>query len=197
MTGSAPADRAGKYALVERERRFLLAVAPQTSQAREVRRITDRYLTGTRMRLRRVDRPAPVQPEFKLTQKVPADRPGPVQGTITNTYLSEAEYDVFAVLPAAVLTKTRLSIPPLGIDVFDAPLHGLVLAEAEFTTDEDMYTFEPPTDIVAEVTDDPRFTGGRLVQTHRADLISWLDDYGIKLNPDTENHDHNNPIHRS
>ncbi|WP_433894228.1 hypothetical protein [Streptomyces sp. CA-111067] len=183
MTGSTPADRAGKYALVERERRFLLAVAPETSHAREVRRITDRYLTGTRMRLRRVDQPAPVQPEFKLTQKVPADRPGPVQGTITNIYLSEAEYDVFAVLPSAVLTKTRLSIPPLGIDVFDAPLHGLVLAEAEFTTDEDMHTFEPPSDIVSEVTDDPRFTGGRLVQAHRDDLISWLDDYGIKLNP--------------
>lgn len=183
MTGSTPADRAGKYALLERERRFLLAVAPEPSQAREVRRITDRYLTGTRMRLRRVDRSVPVQPEFKLTQKVPADRPGPLQGTITNTYLSQAEYDVFAVLPAAVLTKTRLSIPPLGIDVFDAPLHGLVLAEAEFATDEDMYAFEPPSDIVAEVTDDPHFTGGRLVQAHRADLISWLNDYGIKINP--------------
>jgi CYTH domain-containing protein len=49
-------------------------------------------------------------------------------------------------------------------DVFDPPLHGLVLAEAEFATDEDMCTFEPPENIVAEVTDDPRFTGGRLVQ---------------------------------
>ena len=183
VTGSAPADRAGKYALVERERRFLLAAAPATSRAQEVRRITDRYLTGTRTRLRRVDRPAPLQPEFKLTQKVPADRPGPVQGTITNIYLSETEYDVFAVLPSARLTKTRLSIPPLGIDVFDAPLHGLVLAEAEFTTDEDMHTFEPPSDVVCEVTDDPRFTGGRLVRAHRADLISWLDDYGITLDP--------------
>jgi CYTH domain-containing protein len=184
VTGNAAADRAGKYARVERERRFLPAVAPQTSHAREVRRITDRYLTGTRLRLRRVDRPAPVQPELKLTQKVPADRPGPLQGTITNTYLSQAEYDVFATLPAAVLTKTRLSIPPLGIDVFDPPLHGLVLAEAEFTTDEDMCTFEPPENIVAEVTDDPRFTGGQLVQAHRTELISWLNDYGIKLNPD-------------
>ena len=106
VTGPASAERAGKYALVERERRFLLAAAPEPSQAKEVRRITDRYLTGTRIRLRRVDRSAPDPSEFKLTQKVSADRPGPVQGTITNTYLSEAEYDVFAVLPAAVLTKT-------------------------------------------------------------------------------------------
>lgn len=185
MTGSTSEaeDRAGKYALVERERRFLLAVAPETAHAREVRRITDRYLTGTRMRLRRVDRSAPAQSEFKLTQKVPAERPGPVQGTITNIYLSEAEYAVFAVLPAGVLTKTRLSIPPLGVDVFDAPLHGLVLAEAEFATDQDMHAFEPPSGIVAEVTDDPRFTGGRLVRAQRADLVSWLAEYGIKLNP--------------
>ncbi|WP_051967687.1 CYTH domain-containing protein [Kitasatospora mediocidica] len=177
-------ERAGKYALVERERRFLLAGAPQASDAHEVRRITDRYLTGTRLRLRRVDHPAPGRPEFKLTQKVPADRPGPVQGTITNTYLSQAEYDVFATLPAAVLTKTRLSFPPLGVDVFDPPLHGLVLAEAEFSTDEESDAFEPPAGIVAEVTGDPRFTGGRLVRAHRSELISWLDDYGIRFAPD-------------
>jgi CYTH domain-containing protein len=183
VTGGA-ADRAGKYALVERERRFLLAAAPAASHVREVRRITDRYLTGTRLRLRRVEGPGPGRPEFKLTQKVPAERPGPVQGTITNTYLSRAEYDVFATLPAAVLTKTRLSIPPLGVDVFDPPLHGLVLAEAEFTTDEAAETFEPPADIVAEVTADPRFTGGRLVRAGRADLLSWLREYGIELPPD-------------
>ncbi|MFC6600018.1 hypothetical protein [Kitasatospora paranensis] len=177
-------DRAGKYALVERERRFLMAGPPPASSVREVRRITDRYLTGTRLRLRRVDRAAPVRTEFKLTQKVPAARPGPVQGTITNTYLSRAEYDVFATLPALVLTKTRLSVPPLGFDVFDPPLHGLVLAEAEFGTDEETAAFEPPADIVAEVTADPRFTGGRLVRAGRADLVSWLGDYGIDLVPD-------------
>lgn len=183
MTESAAADRSGKYALVERERRFLLRAAPEASGARELRRITDRYLAGTRLRLRRVERPGSFPPEFKLTQKIPADRPGPVQGTITNTYLSRDEYDVFAVLPAAVLVKTRLSIPPLGVDVFGPPLDGLVLAEAEFGTDEEMYAFEPPAGIVAEVTADPRFTGGRLVHAHRTELASWLGDYGIPLAP--------------
>jgi CYTH domain-containing protein len=171
------------YALVERERRFLLAAAPETANPPEVRRITDRYLTGTRMRLRRVDGPGPASSQFKLTQKVPAEQPGPVQGTITNIYLTEAEYDVFAVLPGRLLTKTRLSLPPLGVDVFDAHLHGLVLAEAEFATDDDMYAFVPPPYVVAEVTDDPRFTGGRLSRATRADLISWLDDYGVTPDP--------------
>lgn len=133
------------------------------------------------MRLRRVDREASAPPEFKLTQKVPAERPGPVQGTITNTYLTAAEYDVFAALPANVLSKTRLSDKTCGIDIFDPPLHGLILAEAEFTSDESMRNFRPPSAVVTEVTADPRFTGGRLVRANRTQLREWLSDFGQNL----------------
>jgi hypothetical protein len=117
--------RDGKYARVERERRFLLARPPLTSTAAASRRITDRYLAGTRLRLRRAESTHCGACEFKLTQKVPAQRPGHVQGLITNIYLSQAEYELLACLPAATLSKTRLSVPPLGIDVFDPPLHGV------------------------------------------------------------------------
>jgi hypothetical protein len=134
---------------------------------------------GTRLRLRRAAWSDGRTCELKLTQKVPADRPGHVQGLITNTYLSPAEYDLLATLPAAVLSKTRVSVPPLGIDIFDPPLHGLVLAEAEFTTDDAARSFRPPRDTVAEVTDDSRFTGGCLVQAQRHDLLAWLAEYGI------------------
>lgn len=171
--------RDGKYARIERERRFLLARLPVASEAVVGRRITDRYLTGTRLRLRRVEHPDSRTCEFKLTQKVPAERPGHVQGLITNVYLSQAEYDLIASLPAAVLCKTRLSVPLLGIDIFDPPLHGLVLAEAEFTTDEEARSFLPPLGTVAEVTEDTRFTGGTLVRSHRNDLLTWLAEYGI------------------
>ena len=173
-------DNPGKYARIERERRFLLAAAPPPTAAVATRRITDRYLTGTRLRLRRDEdrRRGPVA--FKLTQKVPADRPGHLQGLITNIYLSSAEYQLLARLPATTLSKTRLSVPPLGIDVFDPPLHGLVLAEAEFATDEAAHAFAPPTEAVAEVTDDVRFTGGTLVRTGREDLLTWLGEYGIQ-----------------
>ena len=173
----------GKYARVERERRFLLAEPPPASAVTASRRITDRYLPGTRLRLRRVEDTGSGASEFKLTQKVPASRPGYVQGLITNTYLSAAEYDLLAGLPAQVLSKTRLSIPPAGIDIFDPPLHGLVLAEAEFTTDEEALAFVPPEATIAEVTDDARFTGGNLVRTRRPDLLAWLADFGIKVQP--------------
>ena len=41
-----------KYAVVERERRFLVSRLPEV--AHERRRIVDRYVTGTRLRLREV-----------------------------------------------------------------------------------------------------------------------------------------------
>jgi CYTH domain-containing protein len=183
QSGAAPEEsvREGKYARVERERRFLLAGPPSPGAVTEVRRITDRYLTGTRLRLRRVDNAADGTSVRKLTQKIPAALPGHVQGLITNTYLSPAEYDVLAALPAAVLTKTRLSVPPLGVDLFDPPLHGLVLAEAEFTTDEEALSFRPPREAVAEVTDDPRFSGGALIRTSRPELLTRLAEYGIDV----------------
>ena len=111
----------------------------------------------------------------------PPARPGFVQGLITNTYLSAAEYDLLASLPAEVLSKTRLSVPPLSIDLFDPPLHGLVLADAEFSTDEEAQSFLLPAAAIAEVTDDARFTGGNLVQARRHDLLAWLAEYGIEL----------------
>jgi CYTH domain-containing protein len=168
----------GKYARVERERRFLLAGLPKDQPATAIRKITDRYLIGTALRLRHMADQRDGH-HYKFTQKLPTDRPGPVQGLITNIYLSKAEYDLLAQLPGKVLIKTRYSVPPLGIDVFAPPLHGLVLAEAEFDTDKAMLAFQPPSYVSAEVTDDARFTGGRLVNTTREQLTSWLADYGI------------------
>ncbi|MGI5461259.1 hypothetical protein ACQEWB_50565 [Streptomyces sp. CA-249302] len=172
------AVRPGRYARVERERRFLLAEPPLPSSVTASRVITDRYLPGTRLRLRRAEF-RDGRCELKLTQKVPLPRPGSVQGLITNTYLSPAEYELLASLPATLLSKTRLSVPPLGVDVFDGRLQGLVLAEAEFTTDEEAQSFVPPPACVAEVTDDARFTGGRLLKTSRRELLGWLAAYGI------------------
>jgi hypothetical protein len=121
------------------------------------------------------------EPELKLTQKVPADRPGPVSGLITNFYLSRAEYELLATLPAAELTKTRLSFPPYVVDVFGPPRHGLVLAEVEMRTDADLAACPPPAGSVAEVTSDARFTGGRLAVTRRPELLAWLAEYGLTV----------------
>ncbi|WP_235437712.1 hypothetical protein [Kitasatospora griseola] len=186
VTGSAGAGAAAgsRYARVERERRFLLARVPAPGAVTCARLITDRYVDGTRLRLRHVERIDTGECAHKLTQKIPAPpgATGPVRGLITNMYLSGEEYSLLLdVLPGRVLTKTRLSVPPLGIDVFDGRLLGLVLAEAEFETTEDAETFVPPAGCLAEVTDDPRFTGGSLAHAERAQLRGWLADYGLLL----------------
>jgi CYTH domain-containing protein len=169
----------GKYARIERERRFLLAGLLPGERPIRIREIVDHYVTGTSLRLRHLHGPDGLN-EYKLTQKIPAASPGPVQGLITNIYLSKGEHDrLVAALPGRPITKTRYSVPPLGIDVFDPPLRGLVIGEAEFETDADMLAFRPPTYVHAEVTDDPRFTGGQLVDTPREELLSWLAEYGL------------------
>jgi len=180
VTGPHPIER-GKYARVERERRFLLGAPPAPDDVLVTRRITDRYLTGTRLRLRHSQRLDTGESELKFTQKIPLDTPGPIQGWITNTYLSAGEFELLATLPAVTLTKTRLSVPPLGVDVFEGELTGLIMAEAEFASDQDQDAFTPPPSCLHEVTSDPRFTGGRLARTSRPELLAWLDDYRIAL----------------
>jgi CYTH domain-containing protein len=117
---------------------------------------------------------------------VPAGRPGYLQGLITNIYLTEAEYDLLAALDGDVLTKVRVSVPPLSIDVFDPPLDGLVIAEIEFAADEPAESFPLPPTAVAEVTGDSRFTGGSLARACRRDVLSWLSEYGINLSQATD-----------
>ncbi len=180
LNDSAPEGKELKYARHERERRFLLARPPAGSSVRTVV-ITDRYHIGTRIRLRRATGPAGSgeYAVYKLTQKIPGRDGGP--GLITTMYLTADEYRALERLPAAVLTKTRLSMPPLGVDLFEGALDGLVLAEAEFSNDDAMANFTAPSAVVAEVTCDHRFTEGHLATAARGAIASALADYGITM----------------
>jgi CYTH domain-containing protein len=147
----------GKYAKPERERRFLLTALP--SAAGSPRLIEDRYLDGTRLRLRRVET------TYKFCQKVRPDEADPSVVAITNIYLSPAEYEVLRALPAATLTKTRrhwqLGPFTFAVDEFHGPLTGLLLAEIEL---DDLTVDLPVGDspFGPEVTHDDRFSGGKL-----------------------------------
>ncbi|MGC2476268.1 MAG: hypothetical protein WA485_18160 [Candidatus Sulfotelmatobacter sp.] len=169
-----------KYARIERERRFLLDQFPGKANAVRIRRITDRYIDGTTLRLRKQsDDIGPAI--FKLTQKVPVQSSGAQQGFITTMYLTEKEFLVLAQLPAKNLSKTRYSVPPFGIDVFEGELKGLLLAEAEFDSAADADVLTLPSFILHEVSADIRFTGGKLVCASRQDIRTWLSEYGIRL----------------
>ena len=169
-----------KYARIERERRFLLHQFPLNARVERIRRITDRYIDSTTLRLRKMteDNGATA---FKLTQKIPARDIGGQQGLIVTIYLTEKEHTVLAQLAAHELSKTRHSVPPLGIDVFEGELAGLVVAEAEFDSVAAADAIILPPFISHEVSSDDRFTGGHLARASRQEVERALLEYGINF----------------
>ncbi len=161
-------ERMKKYARVERERRFLLSGLPEGLEpAHEHTQIFDNYITNTRLRLRKVRDPKTREWTWKLTQKFAPDQEDFSRTLITNIYLTQAEYEMLSVFEGNELRKNRYPYEHEGrkfsVDVFLGDLRGLVLAETEFETDEEMNSFALPSFAFAEVTNDPMFTGARLV----------------------------------
>src|SRR5918992_3920768 len=157
-----------KYARIERERRFILRELPEPlTRASEHVQIWDNYITGTRMRLRKIRIPQTKKWNLKLTQKFAPAPPDYSRTVITNTYLSAYEYEVLSVFEGNEIRKNRYPFEYEGrkysIDVFLGALWGLILAETEFETDEEMNEFTLPPFAVMDVTNEEMFTGGRLV----------------------------------
>ena len=178
-TGHVRADHSPKYERVERERRFLLRELPEGFDVRaDHTQITDNYVTGTRLRLRKARRVSTNEWTLKLTQKHAPAPPDFSRTLITSIYLDEYEYEVFSVFEGNELRKNRYPYEHGGrkysVDVFLGALHGLILLETEFDTDEEMDAFAPPPFAFAEVTRDELFTGARLVELTAEDIRAEL-----------------------
>ena len=160
---------ASKYARVERERRYLLQDLPEgLTRASPHLQITDNYITGTRLRLRRVRDPQTNKWTVKLTQKFVPDPETLSRAIITNIYLNALEAETFAVFDANEIRKNRYPFEFNGrrfsVDMFLGDLFGLVLAEVSFETDEELDSFSKPSFAIADVTNNELFTGGRLCE---------------------------------
>jgi CYTH domain-containing protein len=152
-----PPPQAGKYARFELERRWLLRQLPEGADIGAA--IVDSYIEGTRLRLRHAETP---HVQYKLSQKEAPKPPDFARTVITTFYLSREEYDVLAALPARELRKRRHHFDRYSIDVFEGELAGLVLAESEFASEEEMRAHPDPDFAVKDVSDDVRYTGGWL-----------------------------------
>ena len=149
-----------KYAVVERERRFLVSKLPGV--AHERRRIVDRYVTGTRLRLREVVTEDGVVTR-KLGHKVRLGA-GPREIACTSLYLDDDEWEVLCALPAQTLRKVRHLVTRDGVTVaIDELEDGTLLAEID---DQDGVPVPVPSwlDVLREVTDDEGWTGARLAR---------------------------------
>ena len=129
---------------------------------RSPRLIVDRYLAGTRLRLRRVEADGHVV--CKLGQKVRPDVGDPSTVATSHIYLSTTEYDRLAVLPGRSLRKTRhewwRGEHRFAVDEFHGPLSGLWLAEVELASTDHHVPSGAPLGI--DVSGDERFSGGAL-----------------------------------
>jgi CYTH domain-containing protein len=164
-----------KYALVERERRYLLQDLPEgMTRADPHVQITDNYITGTRLRLRKVREPRTNKWTVKFTQKFAPDPADFSRNVITNTYLNAAEYEVLSVFEANEIRKNRYPFEWQGrkftIDMFLGDLFGLVLAEVSFENDTELDAFPKPPFAIAEVTNNELFTGGELCHLKFEDI---------------------------
>lgn len=175
-----------KYALVERERRYLLQDLPEgLTRADPHRQITDNYITGTRLRLRKVRDPKTNKWTSKFTQKFTPNPRDLSRTIITNIYLNALEAETLSVFDANEIRKNRYYFEFAGrafsIDMFLGDLFGLVLAEVSFETDEELNSFPQPPFAMADVTNNETFTGGRLSELTFEDIQKEVKRWAINM----------------
>lgn len=164
-----------KYTRVEYERRFL--VSPDSDWRSCVedysKALEDKYLRGTRLRLRYLTDSDTGRQVIKLNKKSKSD--SPYFGTISRILLSDQEYAILARIEGDPIGKIRYYHHYNGrvfsIDVFEGELEGLILCETEADSLEDLMKAEPPAYVLREVTEDAFFTGGNLCRTTREELL--------------------------
>ncbi|MBO0822475.1 MAG: hypothetical protein J2P27_01295 [Actinobacteria bacterium] len=143
-----------RYARVETERRFLVRAVPEG--VTHVYDIADRYIEGTRLRLREITTDGTTT--RKLGQKIRLGS-GPERIAHTSIYLDDAEWAVLCRLPARLLRKRRYRVEQngvlLAVDRFE---DGCLVAEIDGS--DERPTDPPPwLDVIREVTGDEAFTG--------------------------------------
>jgi CYTH domain-containing protein len=173
-----------KYARVERERRYLLRDLPEgLTRADPHLQITDNYITGTRLRIRKVRDPGTNKWTVKFTQKFTPDPNDLSRTIITNTYLNALEAEVLSVFNTNEIRKNRYRFEfegrQFGVDMFLGDLFGLVLAEVSFETDEELYNYAIPPFALADVTNIPLFTGGSLCELTFSDVRAEITKRGL------------------
>ena len=158
-----------KYARTEFERRWLVdTVARPALGDAYTTLIEDRYIDGTRMRLRQMSRPDLGEVKWKLTKKYECEDPS--ARPIVTCYLTEAEYKLLATLPARAMRKTRYHLLLDGqwwsLDVFEGALTGLELVESEAGDAIALAALVPPRWATKEVTHDARYQCGSLAKSN-------------------------------
>lgn len=149
------------YAVPEIERRWLVDTPAARSLAiGPAAHIRDRYIHATRLRLRRIAE-AHGETFFKLCKKY-GDSPG--AESITNLYLSAAEFRQFDVLPGWVVEKQRFRTHDGCLDIYGTGANELAVFEREFADVSQAASSPSPTFALREITGSAEFSGATLAR---------------------------------
>ena len=167
-----------KYTVIEYERRFL--VLPNVDWKSDVesysKHFEDKYLHGTRLRLRILTDSDTDRRVIKLNKKTETD--SPYCTIVSRILLTQAEYELLDKLDGARIAKTRYYHSHLervfSIDVFEDELEGLILCETEAQGLDELMSVKFPPFARHEVTEDPFFTGGNLCRMNREEVTRKL-----------------------
>jgi CYTH domain-containing protein len=153
-----------KYALVERERKFLISPDHVNTSGLPHKHIIDHYILNTAIRFRLVTDENGTT--YKLTKKISLNTTGEQQ--ITTIYLSREEYLLLNSFKCVAVEKTRylMAAGPLviGLDRYTNLSEELWIAEIEFATNVEMNNFQMPLTYLREVTSNPEFNGFELAK---------------------------------
>lgn len=165
MRTAADEAASPKYAHLERERRWLVDdLRLDKAALADSIAIHDRYILGTRMRLRKMA--TENQTVWKLTRKY--ECADPLARPIVTAYIDESEYETLTKLPALDLRKSRFKIAvgalDFSIDRFEGSLEGLWLSEIELEDASQLSSLPDPSWSLRDVSHDPPYQGFTLAQ---------------------------------
>lgn len=169
---------------IELRRVFLLENLPELlTRSSSHLQIFDNYIENTRLRLRSIRSPETKEWKWVLEQRFSLDGSG--QWAVSEIYLDENEHHVFESfegreiqknerIQTDEIRKNRYFYESSGwqfeIDLFLGELWGLILAQINFQTAEEMRELEAPSFAVREVTGNEFFSGRNLVGKTFADV---------------------------
>ena len=153
---------------MEIERKFLIKALPENLESYPFHRLEQAYLcTDPVVRVRRSD------DEYILTYK----SKGLMSREEYNLPLTAEGYrHLKAKADGNIICKRRFLIPlesglTIELDIFEPPFQGLVLAEVEFSSEEDALSFTPPDWFGKDVTWSGEYQNSRLAMTEHPEAI--------------------------
>lgn len=146
--------------------------------------IFDNYIENTRLRIRSLRSPDTKEWHFLLQQRFPVGEDFS-HWKISEIHLNDVEHAVFEQFEGRKISENEradtneirknryfydLDGRQIDIDLFLGALWGLNLARVGFENEKDFENFEVPPFAIAEVTDNPFFSGENLVGKHFRDI---------------------------